>query len=185
MGYDWSHCNTTLEDSYIHEDPLWKSVTFHDFGLVLAAAFGLISAVVALFLVFKHATHYLRPWEQRHIIRILIMIPIYSTVSFLSFVFYRKATYFEVLGACYEAFAIASFFTLLCNYVAPDLHQQKEYFRQLNPIQNWFWGVFGLQLCTGGQNKGPFRKPRSGLTWFNVRSLLLTRARYGVQREPC
>ncbi|KAK4561583.1 hypothetical protein LTR86_004262 [Recurvomyces mirabilis] len=163
----WTVCNTTLEDSYITEDPLWKGFTFHHFGLFLSAIFGLISVVVALFLVFQHATHYSRPWEQRHIIRILLMIPIYSTVSFLSYLFYRKAVYFQVLGNCYEAFAIASFFTLLCHYVAPSLHDQKDYFRGLVPV-NWFWGVFGLQKCTGGQNRGPFRKPRSGLTWFNI-----------------
>jgi len=185
MGYNFTYCNTTLESSNITEDPIFASVTFHDLSIVLAAVFGLISVMVALFLVFEHATHYLRPWEQRHIIRILIMIPIYSTVSFLSIVFYRKSTYFEVLGACYEAFAIASFFTLLCNYVAPNLHEQKEYFRKLDPIQNWFWGVFGLQYCTGGQNKGPFRKPRSGLTWFNVRSVFLGRDHCDVGREAC
>lgn len=25
-----------------------------------------------------------------------------------------------------------------------------------------------MQKCTGGEHRGPFRKPRSGLTWFNV-----------------
>jgi len=104
------------------------------------------------------------------IIRILLMIPIYSTVSFLSYLYYKHSIYFEVLRDCYEAFAIASFFTLLCNYIAPNLHEQKDYFRQVTPI-NWFWGVFGLQKCTGGKEKGILRIPRSGLTWFNVRAL--------------
>lgn len=167
MGYNWTYCNTTLEETF-DEDPLWKGFTFHHFGLFLGLVFGLIAVLIAFYLIFRHATHYLRPWEQRHIIRILLMIPIYAIVSFLSFLFYKKAVYFEVLRDCYEAFAIASFFTLLCHYVAPDLHQQKVYFRKLAPIQNWFWGVFGLQWCTGGETKGPFRKPRSGLTWFNV-----------------
>ena len=101
------------------------------------------------------------------IIRILLMIPTYSMVSFLSYVFFKKAIYFEVLRDCYEAFAIAAFFTLLCEYIAPNIHDQKDYFRQITPV-NWFWSMMGLQKCTGGQNKGPFRKPRSGLTWFNV-----------------
>lgn len=102
------------------------------------------------------------------------MIPIYSCVSFLSYYFYEHAIYFEVLRDCYEAFAIASFFTLLCNYIAPNLHEQKDYFRtSVYPIKNWFWGVFGLQKCTGGENKGILRKPRSGLTWFNVRHACL------------
>jgi len=30
---------------------------------------------------------------------------------------------------CYEAFVIASFFALLCQYIAPTLHDQKEFFR--------------------------------------------------------
>ncbi|THW80269.1 DUF300-domain-containing protein [Aureobasidium pullulans] len=160
-------CNTTLEEQTIIEDPLFSKVTFHHVGLVVSAVFALISVVVAFFLVYKHATHYSKPWEQKHIIRILLMIPIYSTVSFLSYLYYKHSIYFEVLRDCYEAFAIASFFTLLCHYIAPNLHEQKDYFRQVTPI-NWFWSVFGLQKCTGGRDKGILRIPRSGLTWFNV-----------------
>ena len=108
-----------------------------------------------------------RPGEQKQIIRILFMIPIYSVVSFLSYLYYRESVYFEVIRDCYEAFAISSFFALMCHYIAPNLHEQKEYFRSIQP-KNWFWGVFGMQKCTGGENRGPFRRPRSGLTWFNV-----------------
>jgi len=167
---NWGVCNSSLlEGGTIEEQPLWQNgIIFHHLALFICAIFGGISVIIALILVFRHATHYLRPWEQRHIIRILLMIPIYSVVSFLSYLYYRRSVYFEVLRDCYEAFAIASFFTLLCHYVAPTLHDQKDYFRTLTPV-NWFWGVFGLQYCTGGENKGPFRKPRSGLTWFNVR----------------
>lgn len=148
--------------------PLWDhGLTFHHLFLIISAIFGLISVVVSLFLIFRHATHYSKPWEQKHIIRILLMIPIYSTVSFLSFLNYEHSIYYEVLRDCYEAFAIASFFALLCTYIQPTLHDQKEFFRSLKPV-NWFWGVFGLQYLTGGRDKGPLRIPRSGLTWFNV-----------------
>lgn len=95
------------------------------------------------------------------------MIPVYSTVSFLSYVFYRHAIYYEVVRDCYEAFAIASFFTLLCHYIAPTLHDQKDYFRGIPP-RNWVLPVNWAQKITGGENKGLLRKPRSGLTWFNV-----------------
>jgi len=101
------------------------------------------------------------------IIRILFMIPIYATVSFLSYLYYRHAIYFEVLRDCYEAFAIASFFTLLCHYLEPTLHEQKNYFRQLRP-RNWVLPLNWFQKCTGGTEKGIWRIPRSGLTWFNV-----------------
>ncbi|KAI4087835.1 MAG: hypothetical protein Q9206_003198 [Seirophora lacunosa] len=74
------------------------------------------------------------------------MVPIYATVSFLSYVFYYHAIYFEVIRDCYEAFAIASFFALLCHYIAPDLHNQKDFFRGLKP-RTWiiYFGVF--QYC--------------------------------------
>jgi len=161
------HCNNTLANEHISEIPIWHGYTFHEFGLVLSAIFGLIALIIASFLILMHATHYLKPYEQRHIIRILFLIPVYSVVSFLSYYYYLHAIYWDILEGCYEAFAISSFFTLLCHYIAPNLHDQKEYFRAVKP-KNWFWGVFGLQKCTGGENKGPFRKPRSGLTWFNV-----------------
>ena len=101
------------------------------------------------------------------IIRILFMIPVYATISFLSYLFYNHAIYWEVIRDCYEAFAIAAFFTLMCHYVQPTLHDQKNYFRTLTP-KNWVWPVNWMQPCTGGSEKGIFRKPRSGLTWFNV-----------------
>jgi ABC-type sugar transport system permease subunit len=150
------------------ETPLWGKYTFHHFGLALTAVFAIIATSIALFLIFQHATHYSKPWEQKHIIRILFMIPIYSVVSFLSYVWFRHAIYWEVLRDCYEAFAIASFFTLLCHYLAPTLSEQKIHFRKVTP-RNWVWPITWVQKCTGGPETGVFRIPRSGLTWFNVR----------------
>jgi hypothetical protein len=151
----------------VSEKPLWQGLTFHHFGLILSATFGIIAVVVAFFLILRHATHYLKPYEQTYIIRILVMIPIYAVVSFLSYLYYKKAVYFEVLRDCYEAFAISSFFTLMCHYIAPNLHEQKAYFRNVEP-KNWVWPVTWMQKCTGGEDKGWLRRPRSGLTWFNV-----------------
>lgn len=100
------------------------------------------------------------------IIRILFMVPVYATAAFLQFTFYWHAVYFRVLSECYEAFAIASFFALMCHYLAPDLHEQKRYFRTIQPV-DWVWPVGWMKKCCGGQ-RGCWRTPRSGLTWFNV-----------------
>lgn len=99
------------------------------------------------------------------------MIPIYAIISFVSFYDYWHAIYWQVLRDCYEAFAIASFFTLLCHYIEPTLHDQKDYFRKLKP-RNWVLPISWMQKCTGGSEKGPFRRPRSGLTVFNVRLII-------------
>jgi hypothetical protein len=95
------------------------------------------------------------------------MIPIYAVISFVSYKFYKHAIYWEVVMECYEAFAIASFFHLLCHYLEPNLKAQKEYFRHITP-KNWFLPLNWFQKCTGGQKKGLLRIPRSGLTWFNI-----------------
>ena len=95
------------------------------------------------------------------------MIPVYAAVSFASYYNYEHAIYYEVARDCYEAFAISSFFALLCAYIEPVLHDQKEYFRALTP-KNWVLPLNWFQPCTGGRDKGWLRRPQSGLTWFNV-----------------
>ncbi|OIW28459.1 DUF300-domain-containing protein, partial [Coniochaeta ligniaria NRRL 30616] len=163
-------CNSTLEELRIlptSEKAIAGSLTFHQLALIIAAASTLVAIVMSLYLIMMHATHYTKPREQKHIIRILFMVPIYASASFLSLRFYWHAIYFQVLSDCYEAFAISSFFALLCHYMAPDLHEQKEYFRLMQPIRPWVWPLNWFARCCGGQ-RGPWRTPQSGLTWFNI-----------------
>jgi hypothetical protein len=98
------------------------------------------------------------------------MVPVYAVVSYLSYVYYHHSIYFEVIRDCYEAFAIASFFSLLCHYIAPDLHNQKEYFRTIQP-KPWVLPVSWIKRVWGGDT-GMWRTPRSGLTWFNVQIVI-------------
>ena len=166
VSMGWPKCNSTLENETIDELPIWHGYDFHLLGLWLSAVFGIVAVAVSFFLIFMHTTHYLKPWEQRHIIRILFMVPVYAAVSFLSFKYYKHSIYFEVLRDCYEAFAIASFFSLMCAYISVDLHSQKDYFRSITP-KRWIWPLPWIQKCWGGEH-GTWRTPRSGLTWFNV-----------------
>ena len=78
----------------------------------------------------------------------LFMVPIYAMVSFLSYNYYYHAIYFQVMRDCYEAFAVTGFFTLLCSYMAPDLHSQKEYFCGIKP-KKWIWPISWVQKCSG------------------------------------
>ena len=94
------------------------------------------------------------------------MVPVYAVVAWLGTYFYKNDVYYDVMGNCYEAFAISAFFSLMCAYIAPDLHSQKEYFRGVEP-KPWVWPIPWMQKCMGGEN-GIWRTPRSGLTWFNV-----------------
>lgn len=63
--------------------------------------------------------------DPGHIMRIVLMIPIYAVISFLSFRFYKKSIYFETIRDCYEAFVIYSFFILLLTYLGDDDEMQR------------------------------------------------------------
>jgi hypothetical protein len=166
-----------------------KDITFHLLILNICCTLASLAIGLSVFHIMQHAVHYLRPWvktsmyelhvrhtltsyidiqEQKHIIRILAVIPVYAWTTYFSFVFYSSAIYCELIRECYAAYATVSFFTLMCHYIAPNLHEQKNYFRSVEP-KNWGWPVNWIQKLTGGEHKGWLRKPRSGVTWFNVR----------------
>lgn len=56
-----------------------------------------------------HMKHYNSPMVQKHVCRMLLMVPIYSIQSWLSLRFYEVSLLFETLRDLYEAFVIASF----------------------------------------------------------------------------
>ncbi|KAH9887842.1 DUF300-domain-containing protein [Xylariomycetidae sp. FL2044] len=161
-------CNSTLEELRIgSEEAIAGPLTFHQLALIIGGGCACIAYIVSFYLMWQHALNYTKPREQRHIIRILFMVPIYATSAFLCIWYYWHAVYFQVISDCYEAFAIASFFALMCHYIAPDLHDQKEYFREMHPIKAWVWPLNWFAKCCGG-DRGPWRTPKSGLTWFNI-----------------
>jgi hypothetical protein len=144
-----------------------KDITFHLLTLNVCCTLASLTIAFSVFHIMQHALHYLCSYEQKHIIRILAVIPVYAWTTFFSYVFYSSAVYCELVRECYTAYATVSFFTLMCHYIAPNLHEQKNYFRNVKP-KNWGWPLNWIQKLTGGEHKGWMRKPRSGVTWFNV-----------------
>jgi hypothetical protein len=145
-----------------------RGITFHQFAFLVCNALASFAIIISIWHIMMHTLHYLQPYEQKHIIRILFIIPIYASLTFLGLVSYKKSIYFELVRDSYAAYAVASIFTLMCHYIAPNLHEQKEYLRGVKP-KNWGWPLNWLQKLTSGEKKGWLRKPTSGVTWFNVR----------------
>ncbi|KAI5857952.1 organic solute transporter Ostalpha-domain-containing protein [Tricharina praecox] len=156
-------CNSTLSETHWDVEPVAGPLTFHKLGWIICIACTLISTAFSLYLIYKHASNYTNRNEQRQIIRILFMVPIYSVTTMFSYVWYWHAVYWQVARDCYEAFAIASFFTLMCFFIAPDLRRQKEYFATM-VVNPWPWPASWINKCASGK----MRQPRSGLTWFNI-----------------
>lgn len=82
----------------------------------LAGISGFMSIGLTLFLIYRHLTHWTQPEPQTYIVRILLMVPVYSLSSFLSLLLSRHIIYFNLVRDCYEAFVLYQFFSLLAHY---------------------------------------------------------------------
>uniref|UniRef100_A0A8C4SG50 Transmembrane protein 184a n=1 Tax=Erpetoichthys calabaricus TaxID=27687 RepID=A0A8C4SG50_ERPCA len=73
--------------------------------------------------IYKHLRFYTTPNEQRYIIRILFIVPVYAFDSWLSLLFISNDqyyVYFDSIRDCYEAFVIYNFLSLSFEYLGGE-----------------------------------------------------------------
>uniref|UniRef100_A0A671KSH2 Transmembrane protein 184bb n=1 Tax=Sinocyclocheilus anshuiensis TaxID=1608454 RepID=A0A671KSH2_9TELE len=71
--------------------------------------------------IYMHLRYYNTPNEQRHIVRILFIVPIYAFDSWLSLLFFtNEDIYFNTVRDCYEAFVIYNFLSLCYEYLGGE-----------------------------------------------------------------
>ncbi|KII84943.1 hypothetical protein PLICRDRAFT_45794 [Plicaturopsis crispa FD-325 SS-3] len=90
----------------------------HRIGWAIAGGCSLLTVIFTTISVLQHCRNYRVPNEQRQIIRILYMPPVYAIISFFSYRFFRDYTYYELIEVAYEAVTISAFLLLLIEYVA-------------------------------------------------------------------
>ncbi|XP_031393157.1 protein LAZ1 homolog 1 [Punica granatum] len=74
-----------------------------------ASIFVLVALVLSMYLIFEHLAAYNQPDEQKFLIGLILMVPVYAVESFLSLVDSSAAFNCEVIRDCYEAFALYCF----------------------------------------------------------------------------
>ncbi|KAF9652079.1 DUF300-domain-containing protein [Thelephora ganbajun] len=111
--------------------PLYTNGDFHfqahHVGWIVTGFFTLISTIASIWLINKHLQWYTN--QQRYIVRLLFMVPIYASISFASYLFWNHSTPLILVRDCYEAIVLTSFFYLLLTYLSPNPVEQKEIFR--------------------------------------------------------
>ncbi|RWR92828.1 Organic solute transporter Ost-alpha [Cinnamomum micranthum f. kanehirae] len=85
------------------------SEILHQWPVFSAGIFVSIALLLSLFLIFEHLAFYNIPEEQKFLIGLILMVPVYAVESFLSLLNSRAAFNFEVMRDCYEAFAMYCF----------------------------------------------------------------------------
>ncbi|KAI0061163.1 DUF300-domain-containing protein [Artomyces pyxidatus] len=102
----------------------------HDVGWIICGFFTIVASITSFWLIGKHLQWYTNKAEQRYIVRLLFMVPIYATISLASYLFWDHATPLLLIRDAYEAILLTAFFYLLLTYLSPDPEVQKAIFRK-------------------------------------------------------
>lgn len=73
----------------------------------------LSSILISLLGIFLHLKNYRKPFEQRLIVRILVLVPLFSISCYCMLMSYKLGRLIEPIREIYEAFTIYTFFKLL------------------------------------------------------------------------
>ncbi|KAI8388828.1 organic solute transporter Ostalpha-domain-containing protein [Radiomyces spectabilis] len=89
--------------------------TYSSFAIYCALFFTVCGCSLSLYSIWLQWKHYRKPNQQRQVVRILWMVPIYGVSTFISLVSLDAAFYVDTFRDIYEAFVIYAFFNLLLN----------------------------------------------------------------------
>ncbi|QIX00691.1 hypothetical protein AMS68_006208 [Peltaster fructicola] len=88
--------------------------------LILAGVCALIATLLTIFTTFLQTKNYRKPLLQRHVIRILVLVPIFSAASWASLTSLKVAFWIDPFRDVYEAFTLYTFFQLLINFLGGE-----------------------------------------------------------------
>lgn len=65
------------------------------FFIIVAFPCTITAISLAIWHIYRHLLNYTEPTYQRYIVRIIFMVPVYATMSFMSLVMGDKSIYFN------------------------------------------------------------------------------------------
>ncbi|KQK21329.1 protein LAZ1 homolog 2 isoform X3 [Brachypodium distachyon] len=81
----------------------------HTPAVLIGAAFVLVALLISLWLILQHLRSYSNPSEQKWIIVVLFMVPVYASESIISLWHSEFSLACDILRNCYEAYALYAF----------------------------------------------------------------------------
>ncbi|KAL3504368.1 hypothetical protein ACH5RR_034209 [Cinchona calisaya] len=86
-----------------------QSSLLYSWAICSAGIFVLVALALSMYLIFEHLAAYNQPEEQKFLVGLILMVPVYASQSFLSLLDPNAAFYYEIIRDCYEAFALYCF----------------------------------------------------------------------------
>lgn len=100
------------------------------YGITGIVAF--IAIILSIHLMLRHLNNWSEPEGQLSIVRIIMMIPIYSLTSWLAIIFGRYAIYLHLLRDSYESLVLYEFFCLIQHYFMKEAPHYFSYLGKIN-----------------------------------------------------
>ncbi|XP_055642060.1 transmembrane protein 184C [Toxorhynchites rutilus septentrionalis] len=109
----------SVKDGFTRKDQL----------ILIGGLFVMCAIPISIWQITQHIVHFTQPILQKHIIRILWMVPIYALNAWLCLLFPQHSIYMDSIRECYEAYVIYNFMKYLLNYLnlEMDLERTLEY----------------------------------------------------------
>ncbi|XP_076049143.1 transmembrane protein 184C isoform X2 [Oratosquilla oratoria] len=125
---------------------------------ITGGVFVFLAIPITLWEIIQHLINYTKPKLQKHIIRILWMVPVYALNAWLVLAFPEQGLYLDTARECYEAYVIYNFMIFLLNFLddVMDLDAIMETKPQMNHIfplcclKPWPMGREFIHRCKHG-----------------------------------
>ncbi|KAF2722947.1 DUF300-domain-containing protein [Polychaeton citri CBS 116435] len=88
--------------------------------LILTGVAALVACIITFASTFLQFKNYRKPLLQRHVIRIFMLVPIFSAASWASLTSLQVAFWIDPFRDVYEAFTLYTFFQLLVNFLGGE-----------------------------------------------------------------
>ncbi|KAG1723155.1 organic solute transporter Ostalpha-domain-containing protein [Suillus lakei] len=109
----------------VDQSSFWSSGNWnwdeHRIGWAIAGGCTVLTVLISMISVLRHCRNYNKPSEQRQILRILYMPPVYAIISFFSYRFFRTYSYYVLIEITYEVIHCYAYY--LCSFVPSTLVQ--------------------------------------------------------------
>ncbi|XP_018572602.1 transmembrane protein 184C [Anoplophora glabripennis] len=130
----------------------------HDQEILIGGIFVWVAIPLSLWEIILHVIHYTQPKLQKHIIRILWMVPIYAINAWVGLIYPKESVYVDSLRECYEAYVIYNFMKFLLNYLnmemdleaSLELKPQVKHIFPLCCLPDWEMGREFVHICKHG-----------------------------------
>jgi hypothetical protein len=107
----------------------------------IAGVFALLSIPITFYEVILHLENYRAPKLQRHVIRILAMVPVYAIDCWFALRYKHITIYLDTVRECYEAYVVWNFYTYCMVYLQEFCVPGLEHALARKPRQYHLWPV--------------------------------------------